>query len=83
MSPMLRSIKELIRARELLFNLAIKELKVRYKSAVLGFLWAILHPVMLMIIFALIFGVFMKFDIPDYPAYLLAGLIPWFFSPRR
>jgi len=76
---MFGSLKELIGARELLFNLALKELKVRYKSAVLGFLWAVLHPVMLMIIFTVIFGIFMKFDIPNYPAYLLVGLIPWFF----
>ncbi|MBU1627100.1 ABC transporter permease [bacterium] len=76
---MLHSLKELIKARELLLNLALKELKVRYKSAVLGFLWAILHPLLLMGIFALIFGVFMKLKIPKYPAYLLTGLIPWFF----
>jgi lipopolysaccharide transport system permease protein len=76
---MLHSIYELIKARELLFNLSLKELKVRYKSAALGFLWAILHPLMLMAIFAIIFGVFMKINIPNYPAYLLTGLIPWFF----
>jgi lipopolysaccharide transport system permease protein len=79
---MMSSIAKLVRARELLLNLALKELKVRYKSAVLGFFWSILQPLLMMIIFAVIFGIFLnlksKMDVP-YPAFLIVGLFPWYF----
>lgn len=64
---------------ELLGILAAKELKVRYKSSLLGFLWALLVPLSLMAVFMLVFSWLMKFNLT--PAYLLTALFPWtFFS---
>lgn len=65
--------------RELIATLAAKEIKIRYKSAVLGWLWSILHPLLLMIIFSVIFTFIIKVGIEKFPVFLLSALLPWFF----
>jgi lipopolysaccharide transport system permease protein len=71
--------KELFDFRELLFFLAWRDVKIRYKQTVLGVAWAVIQPLFTMTIFTLIFGRFAK--IPSqglpYPAFVFAGLIPW------
>lgn len=62
---------------ELLCTLAFKELKVRYKSSWLGFLWSLVVPLALMGVFLIVFKYLMKFNIT--PTFLLAGLFPWTF----
>jgi len=63
---------------DLLLSLAIKEIKVKYKSAILGFLWAIIVPISMMLVFLLIFS--KLFNIKDLtPVYLLSALFPWMF----
>ena len=66
--------------RNLIVNLAIKDFKVRYKSAVLGFLWMLLNPVLQMIVLSIVFSIYVKIqvDVP-YPLFLLSGLLPWNF----
>ena len=67
--------------RELIWALALKELHVRYKRSVLGFIWALLNPALLMIILTLVFGSIMRFQIDHYAIFLLSMLLPWtFFS---
>lgn len=66
---------------ELLFSLTIKELKVRYKNTVLGFVWSLLNPLLLMTILSFVFLVIFEIGIEKYPAFLLCALLPWaFFS---
>ena len=77
-------VTDMIRHRELLVTLAAKEFKVRYKNAVLGFLWTILNPLLLMLVLSLIFRFFFKPRWPGvdeelYPVFLLCALIPWTF----
>ena len=65
--------------RELLYFLTWREIKVRYKQTVLGFLWAIIQPLMMMIVFTLFFGTLAKVPsegIP-YPLFNYAALLPW------
>jgi lipopolysaccharide transport system permease protein len=65
--------------RELLFFLTWRDIKVRYKQTVLGILWAILQPVMTMIVFSVIFGRLAKLPsegIP-YPIFTFTALLPW------
>ena len=79
----LPDFKELFRYRELLWVLAARDIKVRYKQTVLGILWALIQPVSSMIIFSIIFGRLAKIDSGDipYPIFVYAGLLPWtFFS---
>ena len=76
-------VRELWRYRELLFFLIWRDVKIRYKQAVLGIAWAVLQPAMLMIVFSVFLGRLGGFtggDIP-YPLFVLTGLLAWtFFS---
>ena len=68
--------------RDLLYFLAWRDLKVRYKQTVLGVAWAILQPIFMMLIFTLLFGrlagLNSQLSVP-YPLFALAGLVPWTF----
>src|ERR1700704_3121514 len=71
------------RYRELLYFLAWRDVKVRYKQAALGAAWAIIQPLFTMIIFTLFFGRLagVPSDGVPYPLFAYAGLLPWtFFS---
>jgi lipopolysaccharide transport system permease protein len=63
--------------RDLLRVLLRKELTVRYKGSFLGFLWSVLNPLAQACIFYLVFGVYMRFNVPNYLVALLAALFPW------
>jgi lipopolysaccharide transport system permease protein len=72
-------LKELIRYRELFYFFTWRDIKVKYKQAALGFLWAVLQPLLMMMIFTLIFSKGLKVSsegIP-YPVFALSGLIIW------
>jgi len=76
---LLGSIIESWRYRELLYFLAWRDVKVRYKQTVMGAAWAIIQPLATMVIFTLIFSRMMKLStegIP-YPVFAFAGLLPW------
>ncbi len=71
--------RDLWRYRELLGFLAWRDIKVRYKQAVLGVAWAVVQPAMQTILLTFVFGKLAKMpggDIP-YPLLVLAGLLPW------
>ena len=73
-------LKELFQYRYLLQNLIIRDLKVRYKNSLLGVLWSLLNPMLMMLVFSIIFSVaFGRQDIREYPVFFLVGLIPWQF----
>lgn len=73
------NLGELWAYRELLYFLTWRDVKVRYKQAALGFSWAIIQPVAMMLIFTVVFGNFAQLpsDGVPYPAFALAGLLPW------
>lgn len=74
-------LRETYRNRELIWALAIKELHVRYKRSALGFLWALLNPLLMMLILTMVFSTLMRMAIHDYPIFLISTLLPWtFFS---
>src|SRR5215469_15249893 len=74
-------IRDTLRYRELIWALALKELKVRYKRSVLGFLWALLNPALMMVVLTVVFSTIVRFGIPNYSIFLLSVLLPWtFFS---
>lgn len=72
-------IKELWEYRELLFFLIWRDVKVRYKQTALGVTWAIIQPVMTMIVFSIFFGKLGKLssDGVPYPIFSFAALVPW------
>jgi len=64
---------------ELLFAFTQKEIKARYKNAVLGFLWMFLNPVIQMLVMGFVFSLIFRFGIKDYYLFLFTGLLPWNF----
>jgi len=78
---MIEMVRETYRYRELIWALALKDLKIRYKRSVLGFLWALLNTALLMLVLTLVFSTVLRFPIPHYAIFLLSVLLPWtFFS---
>ena len=73
--------RELWAYRELLFVLTLRDIKVRYKQTVLGSAWAIIQPVMMMVVFSIFFGGLAKMpsDGFPYPIFVYSGLLPWTF----
>lgn len=74
-------ISEIWRYRELLMAFTLRNIKVRYKQTVFGASWAILQPVIQMVVFSVIFGKIAKVDSYDlpYPIFVYAALVPWTF----
>jgi len=70
---------ELWEYRELLYFLVWRDIKVRYKQTALGAAWAILQPVLTMVVFSVFFGRLAKVpsDGIPYPVFALAALVPW------
>jgi lipopolysaccharide transport system permease protein len=80
---MLKQLAELWRYRELVRNLIARDLKVRYKNSVLGMVWSWANPLLMMLVFTVVFTVINRAppDIPHYPVFVLSGILPWnFFS---
>ncbi len=74
---MFREIREIIRYRELLRNLVIRDIKKRYKRSVLGFLWVMLDPLLMMLVLYIIFAGFFGKTVDNYTAYVIAGITMW------
>lgn len=75
------NLREFWAYRELLYFLTWRDIKVRYKQTVLGVAWAVLQPVVSMLVFTLFFGklAHMPSDGIPYPIFAYAGLLPWTF----
>ncbi len=79
------NLRDLWLYRELVYFLTWRDIKVRYKQAVLGIGWAIIQPIVTMVVFTFIFNQFLDVKpdagIPDewYPIFAFAGLLPWQF----
>jgi lipopolysaccharide transport system permease protein len=64
---------------ELLRMLVIKDLKIRYKASALGLFWSLLNPLLLMIVYSVIFGAVLRNPRPEFPIFILSGLLAWNF----
>jgi len=63
----------------LLYSLTLRELKGKYKSASLGFIWAFVNPFVQMIVLIIVFSFFFKIQVENYPLFILSGILPWTF----
>jgi lipopolysaccharide transport system permease protein len=74
-------LRELWAYRELVYFLAWRDVKVRYKQTALGVAWVVLQPLAAMAIFSVIFGRLANLpsDNVPYPLFVFAGLVPWFY----
>ena len=67
--------------RELLVSMVRKELRIKYKNSVLGFLWSLLNPALYLVIYYIVFQKILKNNMPLFAIFLLCGLLVWnFFS---
>ncbi len=81
LTDVIPSLIELWRRRELLWHMTIRHLRGQYKQSILGYAWAILNPLSLMLTLSFVFSVLLRFESGDipYPLFLLMGLLPWIF----
>ncbi len=81
-NPAIEELREALRYRHLVFQLARRDILTRYKRSFLGVAWTLLNPLGMMLILTLVFSNVFRFGtIHGYPAYVLSGLLAWnFFS---
>lgn len=68
-------IKECIRYRDLIRELVSKDLKLKYRRSFLGYVWSILNPLGIMLVMVIVFSNMFRWDIPNYPVYLIIGQV--------
>jgi len=76
---MLANLRELWRFRELLLTMVEREIKIRYKNSVFGFLWSLLNPLVTVLVLTLVFKYLNGNPTPNFSAYILAAYLPFMF----
>ena len=66
---------ELLHYKELLRQLVIKDIKLKYRRSYLGYIWSILNPLLMMTVLVIVFSQLFRFDIPNFAVYLLSGQV--------
>ena len=74
-------LRELLAYRTFIRNMVVKDLKLRYQASVLGFLWSMLNPLLMLGLYTVVFSKIMRVQMENYTFFLFSGLMPWtFFS---
>ncbi len=66
---------EYLRYKDLVRTLVARDLKVRYRRSVMGFLWTMLEPLLTMLVLTAVFSTVFRFDVENFPVYALAGIL--------
>ena len=75
---MVTRMRAVVDYRDLLKNLVVRDLKVRYRNSFLGFIWSLLNPLLMMAVFTFVFTRLMPTgNFPDFEVFLLVALLPW------
>ena len=69
--------ERVVYVRDLLHVLVARDMKLRYKRSILGVAWSLLNPLAQALVFSFVFVSVLPLNIPDYPLFLLAGLLAW------
>ena len=76
MSLFVARIKGFVRFKDLMGQLVSRDLKLKYRRSVLGYLWSVLNPLFIMIIMAIVFSkMFTRANITNFPVYLMSGQV--------
>ena len=67
--------EEMWKTKGILFNFAISDIKIRYRNSILGVLWSFVEPLLLLTVLFVVFSTMFKFEIPNFPIYLLLGIV--------
>jgi ABC-type polysaccharide/polyol phosphate export permease len=71
----------IFRYANLLKHLVARDIKLKYRYSVIGLLWSLLNPVLMIAVYTFAFGYILKSSVPNYALFLLTGMLPWtFFS---
>ena len=70
-------ITDLWNYRNLTIKLAMSDFKIRYKNSVLGFLWSLIEPLLMLTVLYIVFSYFMRINVEHYQIFLLIGIISW------
>jgi ABC-type polysaccharide/polyol phosphate export permease len=76
---MVNSALEIFRYRSLLRDLVARDLKVRYKRSVLGVVWTMLNPLLMMAVFTIVFAEILRIPVPNFTVYFLSAFVLWNF----
>jgi lipopolysaccharide transport system permease protein len=76
---MIKRIKGIWEFKYLIYNLVLRDLKVKYKGSTLGFLWSLLNPLLMIVVYTVAFKYVMKIKVPNFPIFLFSALLPWNF----
>lgn len=71
--------QHLLQYKPLLKELVRRDLKVKYRRSFLGYVWSLLNPLLMMCVMTVVFSYMFRFDIPNYPLYLITGQTLWTF----
>ena len=78
---MLTQFREVYHYRAAVQNLVTRDLKVRYSNSALGIVWSLFSPLMMTLVYYVVFTYLVPSGIDKFPVFILAGLLPWtFFS---
>ena len=77
MKNLIAQCKELKENRTVLFHLIRQQLILRYRRTILGYVWTLLNPLLMMSVTAVVFATLFKQDLKTYTVFLFAGMIPW------
>jgi ABC-type polysaccharide/polyol phosphate export permease len=70
--------RQLVRFWPVIQNMVVAELRVRYQRSILGFVWTLLNPLLMMVTLSWVFS-YLVTEIQNYPLFLFAGMVPWSF----
>lgn len=73
------AIQHMFKYKPLLNELVIRDLKLKYRRSILGYLWSLLNPLLMMAVMSMVFSYMFRSDIPNYPLYLICGQTLWTF----
>ncbi|MBN1594228.1 MAG: ABC transporter permease [Candidatus Coatesbacteria bacterium] len=65
--------------REILLNLVMRDLEVKYKGSLIGIFWSLLNPVMMLLIYTVVFRYVIGMNVRNFPIFFMCGFLPWIF----
>ncbi|MCP5107887.1 MAG: ABC transporter permease [bacterium] len=76
---MLKKIQGIWEFKYLIYNLVLRDLKVKYKGSTLGFLWSLLNPLLMLVVYTVAFKFVIKIRVENFAVFLFSALMPWNF----
>lgn len=82
MRLILEELGDLYRYRAMLQNMVATHLRSRYKGSVLGFLWTFVNPLMMLVVYSVVFSLVLRSSQENYAIFLFVGLLPWYYHAQ-